>query len=94
MPIPGVEQPEIIEIDDLAKKLSSIRYMRLSEIDGKGQFAVRGDIVDIFPYGAENPIRIEFFDNEIDSVRIFDILSQRTIEKTEYGTCSGKRQWP
>ena len=77
-----IKTGEIIEIDDLAKKLSSIRYMRLSEIDGKGQFAVRGDIVDIFPYGAENPVRIEFFDNEIDSVRIFDILSQRTIEKT------------
>ena len=78
-----IREGDIIEIDDLAKKLSSIRYTRLSEIDGKGQFAVRGDIVDVFPYGAENPIRIEFFDNEIDSVRIFDILSQRTIDKTK-----------
>ena len=69
-----IREGDIIEIDDLAKKLSSIRYTRLAEIDGKGQFAVRGDIVDVFPYGAENPIRIEFFDNEIDSVRVFDIL--------------------
>ena len=74
---------DITEIEDLAKKLASIRYIRLSEIDGKGQFAVRGDIVDIFPYGAENPVRVEFFDNEIDSIRIFDIISQRTVEKTE-----------
>ena len=78
-----IREGDIIEIDDLAKKLSSIRYTRLAEIDGKGQFAVRGDIVDVFPYGAENPIRIEFFDNEIDSVRVFDILSQRTIDKTK-----------
>lgn len=74
---------DITEIEELAQKLASIRYIRLSEIDGKGQFAVRGDIVDIFPYGAENPVRIEFFDNEIDSIRIFDIISQRTIERTE-----------
>ena len=77
-----IKEGDIIEIDELVKKLASIRYTRLSEIDGKGQFAVRGDIVDIFPYGAENPIRIEFFDNEVDSVRVFDIISQRTIDKT------------
>lgn len=74
---------EIIELDELIHKLSGNRYTRLSEIDGKGQFSVRGDIVDIFPYGAENPVRVEFFDNEIDSIRIFDILSQRTVENTE-----------
>lgn len=72
-----------VEIEDIIKKLIGIRYMRLPEIDGKGQFSVRGDIVDIFPYTSENPIRIEFFDNEIDSVRIFDILSQRTIKDGE-----------
>lgn len=77
-----IKEGDIVEIDELVKKLISIRYTRLSEIDGKGQFAVRGDIVDIFPYGAENPIRIEFFDNEVDSVRVFDIISQRTIDKT------------
>ena len=74
---------DIIELDDLIHRLSGSRYTRLSEIDGKGQFSVRGDIVDIFPYTAENPVRIEFFDNEIDSIRIFDILSQRTVENTE-----------
>lgn len=73
----------IIEIKDLAQQLASIRYTRLSEIDGKGQFSVRGDIVDIFPYTMENPIRIEFFDNEIDSIRFFDIITQRTIENTK-----------
>ena len=72
----------IIEIDELSKKLISSRYIKVPEIDGKGQFAVRGDIVDIFPYGAQNPVRAEFFDNEIDSLRNFDLLSQRTTENT------------
>jgi len=78
-----LKKGSVMELEDLAKRLSGIRYTRLPEIDGKGQFSVRGDIVDVFPYTAENPVRIEFFDNEIDSVRYFDILSQRTIENTE-----------
>ncbi len=75
-----LRQGDVMELEDLIQKLTKIRYTRLPQIDGKGQFAVRGDIVDIYPYTSENPIRIEFFDNEIDSVRIFDIFSQRTIE--------------
>ena len=78
-----LKQGDVIEIQDLTRRLSEIRYNRVPQIDGKGQFSVRGDIVDIFPYTSENPVRIEFFDNEIDSVRIFDVLSQRTIENTE-----------
>ena len=75
-----LKKGNVIEIEDLITRLAGIRYLRVPEIDGKGQFSVRGDIVDIFPYSSENPVRIEFFDNEIDSVRFFDILSQRTIE--------------
>lgn len=71
----------MIEIQELARRLSEIRYNRVPQIDGKGQFSVRGDIVDIFPYTSENPVRIEFFDNEIDSVRIFDVLSQMNDRK-------------
>lgn len=75
-----LRQGDVMELENLIQKLIKIRYTRLPQIDGKGQFAVRGDIVDIYPYTSENPIRIEFFDNEIDSVRLFDIFSQRTIE--------------
>ena len=77
-----LKQGDVIEIQELTRRLSEIRYNRVPQIDGKGQFSVRGDIVDIFPYTSENPVRIEFFDNEIDSVRLFDVLSQRTIENT------------
>ena len=76
-----LKQGDVIEIQDLTRRLSEIRYNRVPQIDGKGQFSVRGDIVDIFPYTSENPVRIEFFDNEIDSVRIFDVLSQRKIQR-------------
>ncbi len=49
-----------------------------------GEFAVRGGIVDVFPPDAEDPVRIEFFGDEIESLRQFDAESQRTVEKHEH----------
>lgn len=69
-----------IEPLELADRLAEIGYIRVNRIDGKRQFAIRGDIADVFPTSSENPYRIEFFGDEIDSVRIFDIVTQRTVE--------------
>lgn len=52
-------------------------------VSGTGEYAVRGGIVDIFPVGYDNPLRVEFFGDEIDSVRQFDALSQRSIHPME-----------
>ena len=52
-------------------------------MDGQGKFAVRGGIIDIFPYTEETPVRIELWDDEVDSIRLFDVESQRSIEKIE-----------
>lgn len=56
-------------------------FERVEFIEEQGQIAVRGAIVDIFPYGIENPIRVEFFGDEIESLRLFEIESQRSFEK-------------
>ena len=58
-------------------------YDREVQIEGPGQFAVRGGIVDIFPLTEEMPVRIEFWDDEIDSIRTFDAQTQRSIENRE-----------
>lgn len=55
-------------------------------IDGQGQFAVRGGIIDIFSYTDETPVRIELWDDEIDSIRFFDVESQRSVEKYRHTT--------
>ena len=52
-------------------------------LEKKGEYSKRGDILDIFPPNAENPIRLEFFDEELESIREFDIDSQKSIEKKE-----------
>ena len=52
-------------------------------VEAHGQFAVRGGIVDVFPVGATTAVRLEFFDDEIDSLREFDVLTQRSVGKRE-----------
>ncbi len=71
------------EPDKLAALLTDLGYHREDMVEGCGQFSVRGGIFDIFPCGADNPYRIEFFDTEVDSVRIFDIETQRTIDRAD-----------
>ncbi len=67
-------------IEELIKKLVDMGYTREEEVSGKGQFAVRGGILDIFSPQRENPVRIEFFDIQVDSIRGFDIETQRSVE--------------
>jgi transcription-repair coupling factor (superfamily II helicase) len=56
-------------------------YERVDMIEGKGQFSVRGGIIDVFGAAMENPVRLELFDDEVDSIRQFDLNSQRSIQK-------------
>ena len=74
---------EIIDTEKLISKLVGIGYTRVPMIDGQGQFAVRGGIIDIFSYTDETPVRIELWDDEIDSIRFFDVESQRSVEKIQ-----------
>lgn len=73
------------EVDEkqLAKQLVAMGYEKNYQVEAPGQFSVRGGIVDIFDLTEENPYRIELWGEEVDSIRSFDILSQRSIEKLE-----------
>ncbi|NCF70329.1 MAG: transcription-repair coupling factor [Chlamydiales bacterium] len=73
---------EEIPPDKLIDTLISLGYKRLSIVQDKGEFSVRGGIVDIFPVNTPSAYRIEFFGDEIESIRSFDTASQRSIEKT------------
>ena len=72
-----------LEIDDFKEKMVALGYERLPQVEASGQFAVRGDIIDVYPLTEENPIRIELWDEEIDSIRTFDVESQRSMENLE-----------
>ena len=63
--------------EGLVQRLFAAGYVRRSQVEGPGQFSVRGDIVDIFPPDMQSPARLEFWDDEIDSISSFDLMSQR-----------------
>ena len=75
----GEEYP----LESLLERLSASGYSRCSMVEGPGQFAVRGGIVDIFSPAAPNPIRAEFFGDELDTMGFFDVDTQRRTENTD-----------
>ena len=78
-----IEEGSIIQIDALKSKLVQMGYEPVVQIDGPGQFAVRGSIVDIYTLTDEVPYRIDFWDDEVDIIKSFEVESQRSIENLE-----------
>ncbi len=72
-----------LDLDGWKERLAQMGYERTGQVDGMGQFSVRGGILDIFPLTMEQPVRIELWDTDVDSIRIFDLESQRSIEQLE-----------
>ncbi|MEZ5892277.1 MAG: transcription-repair coupling factor [Parvularculaceae bacterium] len=71
----------VMEMDALTQYLSANGYARSSTVREPGEFAVRGGLVDIFPPGAEEPVRLDFFGDALESVRAFDAETQRTTRQ-------------
>ena len=78
-----VESGQVIDLDSWKERLVAMGYERMAQVDGMGQFSIRGGIVDIFPLTEEVPVRIELWDDEVDSIRTFDLESQRSVEQLE-----------
>lgn len=74
---------DTLEQTDLKDKLINWNFEKVDYVYEPGQFAIRGSIVDIFSYSRELPIRIDFFGDEVDSIRIFEIESQLSSEKID-----------
>ena len=73
-----------IDRNELIEKLDLLGYQKESLVTKTGEFANRGYILDIFPFGYENPVRIEFFDNEVEEIRFFSADNQLSLSKIEY----------
>ena len=78
-----IKQGEEVDLKDISTKLMNCGYERVEVVEGKGEFSFRGGILDVFPPNAVYPYRIELFGDEIDSIRTFNIESQRSIEKID-----------
>jgi transcription-repair coupling factor (superfamily II helicase) len=72
-----------LELDDLAEALALAGYERVERADERGEFAVRGGLVDVFPTTGREPLRIEFFGDEIEGIRAFSPFTQRALHPVE-----------
>lgn len=86
---PGRELP----LSDLAERLAAAGYERVDMVQDRRQFSVRGGLVDVFPPAAMAPIRIDYFDDEIDSIRAFDVDTQRSTETLDEVRIGPAREW-
>ena len=76
----AIKPHEALDRDGLAALLSANGYVRVDTVVEAGEFAVRGGLVDVFPAGERTPLRLDFFGDEVETLRRFEIGSQRTIE--------------
>ena len=78
-----LEEGGSIRPETALRRLVRMGYERVELVEGKGQCALRGSILDVYPPAAANGCRIEFFDDEVDSIRALDCVSQRSLHRVK-----------
>jgi transcription-repair coupling factor (superfamily II helicase) len=76
------------------RRLEAAGYVAVDTVSGHGEFAVRGSLMDIFPIGSDTPVRIDLFDDEIESLRTFDAETQRTLDRVTRISLLPAREFP
>ena len=74
-----------MDLDDAVEALAGIAYARVDLVEKRGEFAVRGGILDVFPPTEEHPVRVEFFGDTVEEIRYFKVADQRSLEVAEHG---------
>ncbi|MEW5995770.1 MAG: hypothetical protein AB1744_15440, partial [Candidatus Zixiibacteriota bacterium] len=82
------------DLDDLVNRLVKLGFRRVPVVEEVGDFARRGGLVDFFSPGADSPVRVEFFGDEVDTIRTFDVSTQRTISRINDVSLLPRREIP
>ena len=78
-----LKKGETLNIDSFRKQLEASGYRHVTQVYEHGEYSSRGSLIDLFPMGSEKPVRIDLFDDEIDSLRTFSTEDQRTLEQVD-----------
>ncbi|GAA5008612.1 transcription-repair coupling factor [Kitasatospora paranensis] len=73
------------DLEDVARRLAAAAYARVELVEKRGEFAVRGGILDVFPPTEEHPLRVEFWGDDVEEIRYFKVADQRSLEIAEHG---------
>jgi transcription-repair coupling factor (superfamily II helicase) len=76
---------DVVDLEDLVERLVSVGYARVELVEKRGEFAVRGGILDVFPPTEEHPVRVEFWGDDVEEVRFFTVADQRSSGPAEHG---------
>ena len=81
------------ELDDVVARLAAIAYARVDLVEKRGEFAVRGGILDVFPPTEEHPVRVEFFGDTVEEIRYFKVADQRSLEIAQAPRAQSRAQF-
>lgn len=81
--VTALKTADVVNMEELSRRLGNMGYERVGQVEVPGQYAIRGNLLDVYCLTAENPYRIDFWDDEIDTIRAFDVQSQRSVENVE-----------
>ena len=76
---------DVVDLEDLVERLVAVGYSRVELVEKRGEFAVRGGILDVFPPTEEHPVRVEFWGDDVEEVRFFTVADQRSSGPAEHG---------
>ena len=85
---------EVLDVGAFRDRLSGAGYVASSQVMAPGEFAVRGSIIDLYPMGSAAPYRIDLFDDEVESIRVFDPETQRSGERAQALRLLPAREFP
>jgi len=75
----GLAKGDTVDLEDVVRRLADAAYTRVDLVEKRGEFAVRGGIVDVFPPTEEHPLRVEFWGDDVEEIRSFAVADQRTL---------------
>ncbi|MFL5837845.1 MAG: CarD family transcriptional regulator, partial [Solirubrobacteraceae bacterium] len=78
-----IEKGELLDLEETAQDLVAAGYERVDQVEDRGQFAIRGGILDLYPATEERAVRIDLFDDEVESLRLFSTFTQRSLGDAE-----------
>ena len=89
-----IETGQTLDSEALRRTLSNAGYINVTQVYEHGEFAIRGSVIDVFPMGNKYPIRIDLFDDEIESIHFFDTQTQRSEQQVQQVECLPAREFP
>ncbi|GAB2779109.1 transcription-repair coupling factor [Streptomyces daliensis] len=81
----ALRQGQNIDLEEVVDGLAAAAYARVELVEKRGEFAVRGGILDVFPSTEEHPLRVEFWGDDVEEIRYFKVADQRSLEVAEHG---------